>query len=79
MAHKKEQPAWAEKWEETIQWKGAMARLGVTGNDAKDRHRLFRMVANVGGTILQREGGDLAKVLWGLGGNYWHPISIRSG
>ena len=26
------------------------------------------MVANVGGKILQREGGDLAKVVWGLGG-----------
>ena len=31
------------------------------------------MVANVGGKILQREGGDLAKVVWGLGGIFLAP------
>ena len=31
------------------------------------------MVAKVGAEILQREGGDLAKVVWGLGGKLLAP------
>ena len=41
--------------------KRAIARLGKTGDNAEERGRLVRVVGNVGGKILQREDGDLAK------------------
>ena len=39
-----------------------------TGENAEERDRLVQVVETVGGNILQQEGGDLAKVAWGLGG-----------
>ena len=46
--------------------------MGKTGDNAEERDRLVRVVANVEGGILQREG-DLAKVLWGLRGKFLAP------
>ena len=39
-----------------------------TGENVDKWDRLIVVVKNVGGKIIQREGGDLARVVWGLGG-----------
>ena len=47
--------------------------MGETGGNAEERDRLVRVVATVGGKILQREGGGLEKVVRGLGGKLQAP------
>ncbi|CAN0377104.1 unnamed protein product [Laminaria digitata] len=50
-----------------------MARLRKTGDDVGERDRLIMAVAEVGGEILQRKGGELAEVVWELGGELLAP------
>ena len=44
-----------------------------TGRETGERDRLVRVVAEAGVKLLQREGGDVAKVVWGLGGELLAP------
>ena len=50
-AYKKEQHARAERWEETLRWKGAMARFETTTDDAEEMDGLLLVVADAGGKI----------------------------
>lgn len=43
---------------EIKRWKRALGRLGEIGDNVEDRHRLLRVVAEVGRKDLQPEGGD---------------------
>ena len=74
-----EQQAWAVEWKKTRQWKGALGRLRRTGGKVGERDRLVRVVAEARGKVWQRERGDLANVVWGLGGNCCLPMLMRSG
>lgn len=47
--------------------------MGKTENDVEERGRPIRVVAEVGADTLQREGGDLAKAAWRLGGGLPAP------
>ena len=73
MGHREEQQERARREEELIRWKRATGRLGETWDNAGERDRLVRVVAMVRGEILQREGGDLAKVVWRRGGKLLAP------
>ena len=70
VAYREEHQEEAGRTEETNHWKMSIARLEEMRDNTEERDRLVRKVANVGGEILQREseGGDLAMVVWGLGG-----------
>ena len=53
----------AGKREEALRWRRATARLEETGDNAEERDRLVRVVANIGGTILQRKRNELDNVM----------------
>ena len=62
------QQAGAEGCGESRQWKWALGLLSRTGGETGERDRLIRVVAGEMAKVLQREGGDWAKVEWGLSG-----------
>lgn len=52
---------------------GGDSAIGKTGDDAEERDPLLGVVANAGWTIRLRSKGDVAKMVWGLGGELLAP------